>query len=105
MKNLLKKMIKSTAITLSTLITGILITFISFQLFDNLTANQMKILFAFDVICLVVIGAAVLLIYDKKQIKKKSKKEHSRRKYINQKMLQQELFEINRIINNSDFAA
>ena len=46
MKKTGKKLIQSLVIWVVTLAAGFLITYVSFNLFDNLTANQLKLLFA-----------------------------------------------------------
>ncbi|MGN0522025.1 MAG: hypothetical protein ACI4IQ_05245 [Eubacterium sp.] len=105
MKKTINKIIKSTAISIVTLLAGFIITAISFNLFDSLTPNQMKILFAFDVICLTVAGAITLLVSDKKKLQKKQKK--ARRKIRYQQLLkeEQDFSQLVKIADKSDFAA
>lgn len=73
MKKTLKKLFKSILITTVTLLSGFGITSISFNLFGTLTANEMKLFLAIDVIILVFVGGVFYYI-DEKQSKRKRKK-------------------------------
>ncbi len=105
MKNTVKKLIQSVIISVVTLFAGCIITCVSFNLFDNLTSNQMKVLFAFDVICLAATGAFTLFIYDRKKLLKKRKKKLERLHYQRILKREQEFSQIEQIIDHSDFAA
>ena len=72
MKKTLKKLFKSILITTVTLLSGFGITSISFNLFGTLTANEMKLFLAIDVIILVFVGGVFYYI-DEKQSKRKKK--------------------------------
>ena len=62
MKKTLKKLFKSILITTVTLLSGFGITSISFNLFGTLTANEMKLFLAIDVIILVFVGGVFYYI-------------------------------------------
>lgn len=78
MKKTLKKLFKSILITTVTLLSGFGITSISFNLFGTLTANEMKLFLAIDVIILVFVGGVFYYI-DEKQSKRKRKEGISKR--------------------------
>ena len=105
MKKTGKKLIQSLEIWVVTLAAGFLITYVSFNLFDNLTANQLKLLFAADIIMLSAIGAAAWFFSESKKAKKR--KEAAFEKRHNERIVRQckELGEINSIISRSNFAA
>ena len=65
MKKTLKKLFKSILITTVTLLSGFGITSISFNLFGTLTANEMKLFLAIDVIILVFVGGVFYYIDEK----------------------------------------
>lgn len=52
-----KKFLQSAAIFSATVIAGFIITIVSFRLFDRLTVNQMRLLFAGDIVLLLLSGA------------------------------------------------
>lgn len=79
MKNSVKKIIKSIAITAVTLLSGFGITAVSFNLFGSMTANEMKILFAIDVVILLLVGAAFYCAEERKAKRAKKQKEFEQR--------------------------
>lgn len=79
MKNSVKKLFKGLLITTVTLLSGFGITAISFNLFGTLTANEMKIFFAVDVIILFTVGTVFFLIDESNKKKKRKQKEFEKR--------------------------
>lgn len=79
MKNSVKKLFKGLLITTVTLLSGFGITAISFNLFGTLTANEMKIFFALDVVILFVIGTGFFLINESNKKKKRKEQEFKKR--------------------------
>lgn len=73
MNKTIKKIISSIIISSITLGIGFGITMVSFNLFGTLTPNQMKLLFAVDVICLVAVVGAFLFFSTRKASKLKDK--------------------------------
>ncbi|MCD7796462.1 MAG: hypothetical protein LUG95_02240 [Clostridiales bacterium] len=88
MNNKIKKSIKTaieyTAIAAITLAAGLVTAAISFNLFDNLTQNQMRMLFALDIICLVA-GGRIFFFLDERRTKRK-KAYNKQRKMQNKKI-------------------
>lgn len=70
MNNKKSKIIKGLIIFVTTLLAGFGITALSFNLFDVLTQNQMRLLFAADVLLIIAVGAAVWSVYESNKIKK-----------------------------------
>ena len=62
MNKTVKKLISSVAISAVTLSVGFIVTMVSFNLFDALTTNQMRILFTVDFVCLIAVGGIFLYI-------------------------------------------
>lgn len=95
MKNSKKKIISSIIIFAVTILAGFGITAISFNLFDNLSQNQMRILFAADIVILLFIGTvAWFLCESQKNVRKKNVKKQSK-----------QLNPINSTFDFSNFAA
>ncbi len=104
MKKSIKKILSSILITTVTLITGFLITAVSFSLYDKLSINQMRLLFAFDIICILIIGMAAWFIYETKKSREKKRRtfEYKHRKRV----ADNESFdEILNTIKSTNFAA
>lgn len=105
MKKTLKQIIEEILICIVTLAAGALISSISFNLFDTLTRSQVRVLFAIDIIILLVIGTAALLIYESKQSKKERearfRERHSKRIENHKKRMSG----IDKIISYSNYAA
>ncbi|MCM1115792.1 MAG: MFS transporter [Clostridium sp.] len=100
-----KQILKGITIFFTTLIFGFFITIVTFHLFDTLTDNQMKLLFALDVISLLIAGCIAWFVCESKKAKKEKAKELARRhrKRVNDRL--QEMSEIEKIISTADFAA
>lgn len=105
MRNNKKQIITGIIIFLVTLIAGFSITAISFNLFEVLTRNQMRALFAFDIISLLMVGACVLLFTQSRksrQVKEKRLVENHNKRVERRN---NELREIEIIIAKNKFAA
>lgn len=102
MKKSTKKIILSIAISIITLIVGVVITAISFNIFDELTRNQLRLLFTFDVLILLAIGTISWFVYENKQMKNKKRKELERRHNVR---VEKQTEEILNLINCKNFAA
>lgn len=105
MKNSAKKFLSGLAITAITMATGFIITAISFNLFETLTQNQMRLVFAIDVIILLVIGTISWFIYENKQLKEKRKKETELRHIKRVREINKQNQEIINIISRTNIAA
>lgn len=105
MKKNTKKLLTGTLISLVTLGAGFLITLISFNLFDTLNANQMKILFAIDVVCLIASGAGAYLHFESKRAKKMKESEFQKRHFQRMSRQCREYKGIEKYLNISDTAA
>lgn len=105
MKNTVKKIFTSVIISTATLLAGLLITMVSFRLFGNLSTNEMRLLFAIDIISLVTAGAGFLIFQENKSCKRKKEEAYQSRRNERIAQLDREMNEIERIINHSDFAA
>lgn len=68
------KIIKGLLIFSVTLLSGFSITALSFELFDVLTQNQMRLLFAVDVLLISAIGAVVWFLFESGRLKRKKQK-------------------------------
>lgn len=105
MKKVLKQIIEEISICAVTLIVGGIISGVTFNLFDTLTRTQLRVLFAIDIISLLVIGTIALLIYEAKQSKKERearfRERHEKRVESEEKRMQG----INEIISLSNYAA
>lgn len=105
MKKTFKKFITALTIFTVTLIAGFAITGISFNLFESLTSNQMKIIFSVDILSLAIIAISVWYFFESRKIKEQRKKELEKRHQKRIIQRENELSEINKIINFSNFAA
>ena len=79
MKKSVQKLFKGLLITTVTLLCGFGICAIFFNLFGTLTANEMKIFVAFDVIILLTVGGIFYCIDEKKAKNKIKEKEFEKR--------------------------
>lgn len=70
MKKSLKQFVSGLVICIATLLFGFAITALSFNLFETLTSNQMKVLFAVDIICLIMAGGLAFFLSETKKEKK-----------------------------------
>lgn len=100
-----EKLISSIVISTTTLIAGFIITMVSFNLFGELTANQMKILFAIDFLCLAAVGGIFLFLPEYKKDKKREKRELERKRKRRFLENEKQIAEINAIISASNYAA
>lgn len=105
MKKSVKQIILGAIITVSTLVVGFGITMLSFHLFDTLTSNQMKILFTIDILSLAAAATGVWYFFDSKKSKAKREKEFMERHNKRIQQRQNEINDINKLINFSNFAA
>lgn len=105
MKEKTKKFITGIIIFISTLVTGFSITAISFRLFDSLTNNQMRILFAADVIMLLIIGTIAWFIYESKVNCNRKDREFEQRHNDRVKRNIEYSKELATILDYSNFAA
>ncbi len=104
MKKQLNKIFKSAIIFIATLGTGFAVTAVSFNLFDNLSQNQMRLMFAVDIILLLAIGGGAYLLFESKR--KRQKRDEALRQRHNQRVKERNEL-LNSIILDSDnkFAA
>lgn len=79
MKKSIKKLFKGLFITTVTLLSGFGICAISFNLFGTLTANEMKIFVAIDIITLAVAAGIFYYIDERKAKAKRKEKEFQKR--------------------------
>lgn len=100
-----KQILKGILIFFTTLFSGFGITVISFNLFDTMTPAQMKILFTFDVLSLITIGAIVYLFNENKRLAKKKEEERAKRHNDRIAEMENEMKDFFKIIDNSNFAA
>lgn len=105
MNKTVKKIISSVAISAVTLITGFIVTMVSFNLFDTLTTNQMRILFTIDFVCLIAVGGIFLYISESKNAKRKRRQSFEKRQKERIEKNEREINEINEIISKSRYAA
>lgn len=105
MKKRMQKIIKEVLIFVVTLITGAVISGVSFNLFDALTSTQVRVLFAIDIAILVVIGAIAFLIYESKQSKKEREERFRERHNKRIEENERRMSGIEEIISFSKYAA
>lgn len=105
MNKSIKKIIISAVITAVTIIIGFAVTTLTFNLFDSLTTNQMRLLFAIDFICLITVGGIFLFLSESKQAKKRKKRQLEKRHNQRIENRKKEFKEINNILSDSDYAA
>lgn len=100
-----KKIFEGILIFTATLTAGFLITVFSFNLFDELTRNQLRILFAADISALFAISSAVCFSVNSKKQRLKRKNEFEKRHNERIKKRNAEMTEINIITAKNQFAA
>lgn len=105
MKKSVIKLITGIIIIAITLAAGFGITMLSFNLFENLTDNQMKILFAIDVSALSLSALGVMYFFESKKHKEQKRKAFEKRRNERIEHRDAQLRELNNIINCSNFAA
>ncbi|MDD6728926.1 MAG: hypothetical protein PUE08_06895 [Eubacteriales bacterium] len=105
MNKSVKKIITSIIISAVTLAVGFGITMVSFNLFDSLTANQMKVLFTIDMLCLIGVGAVFFFLSESKEAKKRKERELQKRRRQRAEQFEENMMQINSIISNSNYAA
>lgn len=105
MNKTVKKLISSVAISAVTLSVGFIVTMVSFNLFDALTTNQMRILFTVDFVCLIAVGGIFLYISESKCAKRKRRQGFEKRQRERIEENEKEMAQINEIITNSGYAA
>lgn len=105
MNKTVKKLISSVAISAVTLSVGFIVTMVSFNLFDALTTNQMRILFTVDFVCLIAVGGTFLYISESKSAKRKRRQCFEKRQRERIEENEKEMAQINEIITNSGYAA
>lgn len=100
-----KVILKSVIIFLTTLFVGFGITAFSFNLFHDLTQNQMRLLFALDVISLIAIGGGVMYFFESKKAKKRREQELQERHNKRVELRKAQYKDIDVIIAKNKFAA
>lgn len=105
MKKSSKKALTGAIIFTVTLLTGFGITAVSFNLFDVMNKNEMRIIFAVDVILLFVIGTVSWFIYEGKKTKKARKNNFEKRHKERINKIEKQNTEILSILNSKNFAA
>lgn len=105
MNKTIKKIITSIIISTITLGIGFGLTMVSFNLFGTLTPNQMKMLFAVDVICLVAVVGTFLFFLDKKSIEAKRQAQFEKRRSKRIEDIANQYAIVESIISSSNFAA
>lgn len=100
-----RQLIEGTAIFISTLAVGFILTVLSFKLFDSLSQNQMRVLFTVDFTLLIAAAGGVMFYFESEKNKKKRKKEFEKRhnKRIEKRTAQ--LKDIEAILSDRNFAA
>lgn len=105
MKKSSKKLLTGAIIFTVTLLTGFGITAISFNLFDVMNRNEMRIIFAIDVILLFLIGTVAWFIYEGKKAKKARKNNFEKRHNERINKIEKQHTEMLSILNSKNFAA
>lgn len=105
MKKSTKQFITGTIIFLVTAAIGFTITAISFNLFEVMTRNQMRLIFAVDVMILLAVGTISWFVYESKTAQKARKKQQSKNRQKRIEELNNENEEILKLINCTNFAA
>ncbi len=105
MNKTVKKIISSIAISVLTVLIGFGVTLVTFNLFDSLTTNQMRILFTLDFVCLIAVGGIFLYLSENKNVKKKKRQSFEKRQKERAEKNERETEEINKIMSNSGYAA
>ena len=76
-----KEIIKGIIIFTVTLTIGFMVTAVSFNLFNELTRSQMRLLFATDIIVLLAIGSGAWFTEHSIKLKKKRERELEKRHF------------------------
>jgi len=105
MKKETKKIITGLIISLTTLAAGYAVTMLSFNIFGDLSVNQMRAVFAGDIIALLIAGGATYYYYENKRMKEIRKKEFEERHQQRIEKRLRENEEINRLIFQSNKVA
>lgn len=105
MKKSTKKIVGGILIFAVTLIVGFGITCISFNLFNNMSINQMRLVFAVDIIVLLITGACAWFIYEGKEAKKQRELEFSHRHNERLKAVEKRNNELFNLTQNGNYAA
>lgn len=105
MKKRKKQLIEGTIIFITTLAIGFAVTTLSFKLFDSLTQNQMRILFAVDFTLLIASAGSVMVYFESAKNKKQRKKEFEKRHNKRMAEKQSQMKDIETIITGRNFAA
>lgn len=105
MKKSTKKALMGALIFTITLVLGFGITALSFNLFDIMSANEMKLVFALDVVLLLIIGTIAWFIYEHKNSKNARKKELEKRHNERLNKIDKQNREILRVLESKNFAA
>lgn len=101
-----KQFISGAIIFIVTLISGFIITALSFHLFETLSQNQMRILFTCDVLSLMTAGGIALAVSESKKGRMKKQRQLERRHIERIRHLQDEFDEIiNSTAHDNKFAA
>ena len=100
-----KQLIEGAIIFISTLAVGFIMTILSFELFDVLSQNQLRVLFAVDFTLLIASAGGVMIYFESVKNKKRRQKEFEKRhnKRIEEK--QSQMKDIEAIIAGRNFAA
>lgn len=99
MKKTTKEILTLSLILLVTLVAGFGITAVSFNLFDALTPNQMKVLFTIDVVMLCVVATGVWYFFDSKKAKARKRAQVQKRHQAQIMSYNKEIDNISEIIN------
>lgn len=105
MKKQFKQIISCITIMVVTLIAGFTITTLSLNLFDNMSTNQLRLLFLVDILLLLGCGAGAWYFFESKRMKAKKEKAFQKRRESRICRREQEMQGINEIINFTNFAA
>lgn len=105
MKKSTKKALMGALIFTITLVLGFGITALSFNLFDIMSANEMKLVFALDVVLLLIIGTIAWFIYENKNSKNAKKKELEKRHNERLNKIDKQNRETLRVLESKNFAA
>lgn len=99
MKKTTKEFLTLSLILLVTLVAGFGVTAVSFNLFNALTPNQMKVLFAIDVVMLCMVATGVWYFFDSKKAKAKRRVQIQKRHQAQIMSYNEEIDNISEIIN------
>lgn len=105
MNKTVKKIISSVVISAVTILIGFGVTMVSFNLFDTLSTNQMRILFTIDFVCLIAVGGIFLFLTESRNAKRKRRESFEKRQRERIERNEREMSQINEIISNSRYAA